>query len=292
MLGPWWAPAPRRHLSDIPPLAGYWPSLPVSAAFLERQTAWRIAPLLLSVRSLVTSGSKVFFLPGRRALSSDRDRARPRAVRGAACTAVGAWHAPGSFEARGRPGPSGFRALARAKGWGWAEGGGAIQRRLGTGRRGWAQRRQPSVKGIVLAPQSRPRAHLLGTEPLAPCCARASSCGTSAHRRARASLRRSPHPRPALEERGRPQQCPLITSSLHKPPPAPFSKPMALRQPIPARSGGTGPSLSRVRAAIKGPTRHPRLHPGIRTVPETKHSSRARALRSWPRWVGPLTWVA
>lgn len=111
----------------------------------------------------------------------------------------GRWHAPGSFETPEPVGPSGLRALAPA--WG---GGGSVQRRRGPGeRRGPVQREQPSVKGIVPAPQSRARARPLGAKLGAPRRAQASSCCTSA-RRLGARLARAvvPHPRPGSWQRG------------------------------------------------------------------------------------------
>lgn len=218
-MGPQLPRAAASSLISTPAWRIDWPC--PAAAFLGAKQRGESRPSLLSVRSLVTVAPKCPSSPAAGPLVQIRTGPGPGLSAGPRLN-CGRWHAPGSFEA---PGPARPERLPRACSGGggeWAEGWRRDTKAPRDGRRGWAQRRQPSVKGIVLAPQSRPRARLLGTEPLAPRCARASSCGTSAHRRARASLRRSPspplpasrwaraslrrspHPRPALEERGQP----------------------------------------------------------------------------------------
>ena len=212
----------------------------------RRQAAWRIAP-----RPPFRQKLRRQRFPS---VLSPRPQGPP--ARSGPGPAQGGWRGRGgtagagtrrtALKRRSRPAPSGFRGFAPA--WG---GGGAVQRRRGAGgRRGRAQRGQPSVKGIVPAPQSRAPARPLGAKLRAPRRARASSCYTSAGRLGARLAQAVPLiPAPLSSRAGSRAICPLIMIPPHKPPPAPFnsgviSKPMALGAALAAHSGGAGPAPS------------------------------------------------
>lgn len=229
LLGPAWAsslPPPRsvepgRLLPRHPPPSGSIEGPCSRRGVLKPEQRGESRPALLSGVGCVVRRPEVLFRPGRRTRRPDPGRAGPgRGWAAGPRPDGGRWHAPGSFEAPGLAGPHWPRCVPPA--WG---GGGSVQRRRGAGgRRGWAQRGQPSVKGIVPAPQSPP-----APAPSGPNSGRPAARGlpAAAHLHgswARASLCRSPSPPPPLLSRaGCGAICPLIMIRLHKPPPAPFS---------------------------------------------------------------------
>ena len=237
-----------------------------AAAFLGAKQRGESRPSLLSVRSLVTVAPKCSSSPAAGPLVQIGTGPGPGRSAGPRLD-WGRWHAPGSFEAPGRLGPSGFRALARAWRGLVGGGGGAIQRRLGAGgaagHKGgsrvlralcWTHKAAPAP--AFSGPNSwRPAAHGLPAAAHLHTGGRAPSSGGLPHPRSLHGGGRAPRsggpltPAPLWRSAGSRAICPLITSPRHKPPPAPFSagdisKPMALRAAIAAGSGGTGPAPS------------------------------------------------
>lgn len=201
LLGSGWDPSSLQpgHLSRPHLRLGYW--RPCAGSGVPRlQAAWRIAPrppFRLRLRLQRLQRLQGAFLPrlrGRKAKS----RPGPGRATGPRPDGGRAGTRRAALKRRRRPGQSGLRALALARG-----GGGTVQRCRGEGgRRGPAQREQSSVKGIVLATQSCVRARPLGAKLGAPRRAQASSCCTSAPRPgARPALAVPRTPAPAFEPR-------------------------------------------------------------------------------------------
>lgn len=175
-------------------------------------------------------GSEVLSRPGRKTRGPARAGSGPGRAAGPRPDGR-PWHAPGSFEAPGLSGPRWPPCASPA--WG---GGGSVQRRRGAGERlGRAQRGQPSVKGIVPAPQSPPAPAPSGPNsgrPAARGFQRPHIC-TEAGRAPRSGGRPPPPRRAGCEA-----ICPLIMIPPHKPPPAPFnSGALANQWPLALPSG-------------------------------------------------------
>lgn len=164
------------HLSLSPPLPGVLKGPAAQRRSQAPSSVENGAPPSFHAEAAATAApgcSRVLFCPGLRARGPDLGRAwGARRDRG---RMEGAGTRRAALKRRGWPGPAAFvRSLwlgavaARYKGTAGPAG----------GRRSLAQRGQPSVKGIVLAPQSRARP--FGAKLRAPCRAQAYSCSTSA----------------------------------------------------------------------------------------------------------------